>query len=435
METGTYIRRVTIAAMLAFPVSGNAQNDSLSLQQAVAIALAKNYDITIEEKTLSIDSMNNTWGSTGALPTVGLNGTVSEKWTMGGDPDYKSQSESATVDLNWTVFRGFAARIQKKQLDEYEKMSENNLGIAVENTIVDVTLAYYNTLLSEEKVQLAEEVMNLSEDRYLREQRKKDMGVSYTYDMLLAKNAWLEDKSSYLSAQSAYRNALRQLNYLMANNEPRGYALVSEFVADTNKFAYNVLEGKLLSNNKTMQNQYTNLMLSKLSIKAAQSAYYPTLSVGASTGYSGSNTKYADSPNLDQDVSAFGVTTSAALSYTIYNGGERLRSLKEAQISELISQVKTEQMERELKNQLAQEFELYELRKALLEVAKENEQAAKLNLEISEKKFSSGAINSFDYRTVQQTYANSALNVLTATYNTIESYNTLLRMTGGVIDE
>jgi len=428
------IKQGIIAVIIAFPLIGNAQQDSLSMQQAIETALVNNYDIIIQKNNVSIDSMNNAWGETGILPTVNFTGVASNTWNS-GDADYTNQNLSGKVNLNWNVFRGFKAVIQKQKLEEYQKMSETNLGLVVENTIVDVTLCYYDVLLSEEKMKLAEKIMKLSEDRYLREKRKKDMGASFTYDMLQAQNAWLEDKSSFLSAQSNYRNAIRQLNYLMANEENIDYALSSDFNPDTVAFEYTILEDKLLSNNKTLKNQYTNLTLAKLNVRTAKSSYYPTFALGASSGLSNTNTEYSDTPTMDQNNNQFSNSVSATLSYEIYNGGNRLRALKEARIDEFISKVELSQMQRELKNQLAQVHEQYELRKNLLEVAKENEKAALLNLEISKKKLDAGAINSFEYRQVQEMYANASLSVLTSIYKTVESFNALMRLTGGIIEE
>jgi outer membrane protein len=97
-----------------------------------------------------------------------------------------------------------------------ERLYEGNITITVENTIANVILAYQNILFQTENVKLAEEVMNLSKDRYEQEEMKAELGTSVTYNLLQAKNADLQDQSSYLSAQSSYNNAVRQLNFLMA---------------------------------------------------------------------------------------------------------------------------------------------------------------------------------------------------------------------------
>jgi outer membrane protein TolC len=337
--------------------------------------------------------------------------------------------------MNWTIFRGFGVRIQKERLEELEKLSEGNLAVVVENTLYSVILSYYNILLSQEQRDIARTNMELSRDRYKRAQHSQEIGTMVTYDVLQAKNAYLRDSSNYLSARSAYRNAVRELNYLMAEPLDKTYRFTSGFEPDTSDFQFSGLVDKMLENNKTLRNQYMNLELARLDVRSAQSAYYPTLSLNASGGYSESETDYETMNQLDQSRSGGDASVSLSVSYTIYEGNNRKRALKAAKIEEQISQVETEEMKQDLKNQLAQEYELYRVRKQLLQVADENLKAAELNLELSRQKFQNGTINSFNFRDVQQIYQDAAYNYQRAVFNVIQSYHTLMRLTGGVIEE
>ena len=78
-------------------------------------------------------------------------------------------------------------------------------------------------------------------------------------------------------------------------------------------------------------------------------------------------------------------------------------------------------------------YELYNIQKDLLEVAEENLAATKLNLQISEEKFKSGAINSFNFRDVQIIYLNASLQRLNSIYNLISTDTELARLTGSII--
>jgi outer membrane protein TolC len=67
-------------------------------------------------------------------------------------------------------------------------------------------------------------------------------------------------------------------------------------------------------------------------------------------------------------------------------------------------------------------------------VADENLEAAELNLTISEEKYRSGVINSFNYRDVQLIYLNAALQRLQAVFQLIDSNTQLTRITGGFLN-
>ncbi len=407
----------------------------LSIEDAVNKALENNYGIVTIKKSHEINELNNSWGSTGALPTVSFTGVGSQAWDNNDNDDYTNTRLSGSVDLNWVLFRGFGARITKQSLEELEKLSEGNVAITVENTIIDVILAYYNVLLSEKNMEIAVKTMNLSSDRYEQEKMKKELGTSVTYDLLQAQNSFLEDKSSYLSAKSSYNNAKRQLNNLMAEDLNTEYIYASSFDIASKDFDIATLQTKMLENNNTLKNQYINLEMNKLEVKSAKSAYYPTIAAGASGSYSNSETDYETMNNMDNSSSGFNTSVNLSVSYSIYEGGTRRRALQAARIEQEISEIETVDMEQQLKNQLAQEFELYEVRQELLVLAEENLKAAELNLELSKQKYENGSINSFNYRDIQQMYSNVSMSYQSAMYNLIQSYHTLLRLTGGVIDD
>ena len=76
---------------------------------------------------------------------------------------------------------------------------------------------------------------------------------------------------------------------------------------------------------------------------------------------------------------------------------------------------------------------IFDVRMELLNVANENMAAAELNLSISEEKYRSGVINSFNYRDVQLIYLNAALRRLQSIYDLIDSKTRLTRITGGFL--
>jgi len=138
---------------------------------------------------------------------------------------------------------------------------------------------------------------------------------------------------------------------------------------------------------------------------------------------------------MDNTNSAFSTSANVAISYDIYKGGSRKIAVDVAKIEKKITDIKFKDLEQSLENQLAQEFELYNVRKELLFLAEENLNAAELNLQLSKLKFDSGVISSFNYRDVQTLHLNTALNYQNAIYNLIQSYYTLMRITGGIVED
>ncbi|MFW6042876.1 MAG: TolC family protein [Marinilabiliaceae bacterium] len=412
------------------------EKQDLSLEDAINTALENNYGIMTIQKDQELAELENSWGNAGALPNIRFVGSGNYSENFDNESGYTSENLSATVEMQQTLFRGFGVRIQKNKLEALEKLSEGNVSLVLENTIYDVILSYYNILLTREQVDIARSNMNLSKDRYHRARERKELGNAKTYEVLQAKNAFFEDSSEYISAQSSYNNTVRELNYLMAAPMDQSYRFTSEFEADTANFSRSVLTDKMLENNKTLRNQYINLELAQHDVKSAKSSYYPSLSLNASGGYSSSETNYAASEQaFDRNPDGYHASVGVSLSYALFDGNQRKRALEAAKIETQISDIEQEQMVRDLKNQLAQEYELYEVRKQLLSVEKENLETARLNLDISREKYQSGSISSFDFRDVQQTHQSAAYRFQQAVFDVIQSYHTLLRLTGGILEE
>lgn len=91
-----------------------------------------------------------------------------------------------------------------------------------------------------------------------------------------------------------------------------------------------------------------------------------------------------------------------------------------------------------LRNSLSRDlynaFDDYNSRKRLFEINVRREESALTNLNISQDKFKTGTINSFDYRVVQNNHLSSAIQRLRALYSLIEGKVSLMRLTGGIIE-
>lgn len=431
------MKKITSFIILVFSLLSLQAQEQLSLSDAISIGLENNYDLVIMRNREEIASINNTWGNTSIMPGIRFNATGRENWNYNDQNNYRQETITPDLSLNWVIFNGFSARINKARFEELEKQSQGNTAILIESTIQDIIMAYNNCLLQMELVEVYEQLANLSEDRYNRAEDSKEIGASTTYESLQAKTSWLEDQSNYLQQKVTYENTVRTLNYILAVDANKKWELTSHLETDTPDYNLESLNEKLVSNNNTLKNQYLYQSLMAKETALAKSAYSPTLSLNTGVSNTSFGKYYEDTnpltPDLDQNYSDAYV--GLTLSWNIYNGGTRKRSVEIAKINEESVQVQTDQMKHALNNQLVQMYSSYEVNKAVLTLANEQEASAKLNLELSENKYKNGSINSFNYRDVQIMYMNAAIAKLRAIYSLIQSNTDLMRITGGIIDE
>ncbi len=431
MNKKSLILYIFLVVIVFSALSVKSQETALSVSDALEKALENNYGIVISKSEIEIAKINNNWGTAGRIPTVGFNvSSINNKELL---DNTSTNMISGGIGVNWTIFNGFKINITKDKLERLENLTKGRSAVVVESTIQDVIMSYYNILLQKEQLEVLKTVMLLSKDRFDYEQVRYEIGGSVTYNVLLAKNIYLNDKALYLNQEVVVRNTIRNFNFLVGEEPQITWTFSEEFNSDTTEYILGDLMDKMLANNQTLQNQYANLLLQKNEIDLQRSNLYPrlSLSAGIDNSYSWINSE-GQAEIYNEALTPYG---NVSLSYDIYSAGNRKRAINIAKINEEITQVETDEMKHSLTNQLYNEFETYNLRKVLLNVANESLEAAEMNMQIADEKFKSGAINSFNYRDIQLSYLRSAINQLQSVYNLIYSNTTLTRLTGGFLDE
>jgi outer membrane protein TolC len=208
--------------------------------------------------------------------------------------------------------------------------------------------------------------------------------------------------------------------------------LVDSFMVNTQSYQLDDMMDKMLINNRNLKNQYVNQEILKKDIGIAKSDLWPSLSMAAGADYSQS---WFDFEPYQADTYLYSFYGNFALSFNLFNGGNVRRAIKTAGINERIGSLQTAQLTQTLENLLVNQYELYDIRRTLLDVADVNLESAKLNLEIATEKYRNGTINSFNFRDVQLIFLNASSRKLNAIYDLIDSQTELLRLTGGIIIE
>lgn len=433
--------KIFITCLLFFGLNPLKSQENLSLEQAIQTGLENNFSIKISKLNIQQTSNNNRWGATGFLPVLNANiGTDLSQNRVPDSVNISSTGVDAGVTLNWTVFNGFSAMITKSQFDLLEDLSAGSGAIVVENTIQGIILAYYNVLLQEKQLDVLETLKTISGDRYRQFIIKQNLGTSVTFDVLQSKNEFLSDSSNYLYQQLNVDNAYRSLNLLMAGDLDNKYILTDSLIYIEEDFSLESLQEKALASNKTLMNQYINNEILKKDVNLAKYAFLPTVNI---TGSASKNLLNATKIEYLNPAYTIEPTTTNPLTYymgftmnfNLFNGGNRYNALKNAKLSEEIGLIQKDQLELSVNNQLMAQYYLYLTQLQVLEVAIENEKAARLNLQLAKDKYALGVLNSFNYRDVQLAYLSTAFARYQSIFNIINTHTELLRLSGGLITE
>lgn len=404
----------------------------LNLADAIAQGLANNYDIRIEAQNVEVAKTNNSLENAGLYPSLSVNGAWNHQWSHAVGSSLGSLTPD--VKTQFTIFNGFQVWINKAQLEELQHFSEGNAQIVIENTIKDIIVGYYEALLEQNRLEVAEQLAQLSKERYDYTNSQKELGQKVTYDVLQAKIAWFEDRRTALDQKNKLQVKLRDLNFIMGvpEGEQTFYKLTEEFKAVEKNYVLQDLIERLNAENSTLKNQYVNQIIKQKDIELAKAAFMPQLTGNASLNYTDQYVIGDGIPNfmVDGINGSVGVT----LSIPIYMGGSRRRAKQIALINNQIAEIQTSQMSHSLNNQMMQVYDTYILQREILDLTEEQVATAQLNLDMSTERYRNGQINSFNLRDVQIQYLDAQNSRLTAIFNLIATNTEIVRLTGGIID-
>lgn len=436
------VKVYTILILLVgmFSVDNAKGQEQLSLEKAILKGLENNFQVRIFEEYYKSAQLENKWGTVGRYPSISIGVTNINRFDDAPsvqDPDDRSELYtnrlSPYINVNWLLFNGFSVKIAKEQLELLESYSAGNSALVVENTVQAIILGYYNALLQQERLKVLAEVKKLSGDRYAYETVRREIGSAVTFEVLQAKNSYLTDSTNYLLQELNVLNAFLRLNLLLGEPPEVKFVLSDSFKAETQTYVLDDLKEKMMSSNKTLLNQYVNQEILKKGTGLAKSGSYPSLSLVAGSDY---NKGWYNLPK-DNNYNSYSYNYYAnfTLSFNLFNGGNTRRDIKQAGISERVGQLEILEMKQTLANLLVNQYELYDIRKQLLNVAQANMESAELNMQIATEKYRSGTINSFNFRDVQLIYLNASHRKLNAIYDILDTHTELLRLTGGIVTE
>lgn len=404
--------------------------EQLSLETAINTALNNNFDVKILSGRMRIAKNNNTYGAAGLLPSATAVTNASSRYDDNSQGKYSTSVLSPGVQMNWRVFDGLSAWITKEKLDLLEDISEGNTELVLENTIQAVILAYNQVLFEQERETSFRELLKLSRDRYDYEMNRKDLGLSVSFNVLQARNAYLSDSSNFLLQQLSLKNAFRNLNLLMNRPLEIQYTLLDRLSIPQAVLSKEDILAKIETSNITLRTQMLNLDLAARQTSLQKSALFPTIDVRAGTDY-GWNRVKPKGGEVSTGTS-FDYYANFTLNFTLFNGGNVRRAIRNATIDEEIAGIEMSALKQGIHNQALALYDLYSVQMNQLQLANDNLEAAKLNLEIAQEKFKNGSINSFNYRDIQLVYLNASLGRISTLYDIVESHTQILRLTGSL---
>jgi outer membrane protein TolC len=428
----------TILFTVSF-LSSNAQN-ILTIDNAVSIALDKNFGIKIAENNTKIAENNASVFNSDYLPSITGNAgaTYDNNNTivrLADDSRFENKGAetvryNTSVGLNYTIFDGLGRSYNYKRLKELYNLSELEAENVIENTLILVINKYYEIARLTENRQILSESLDVSKQRLTRMKFGFEFGQNTKLDILNAEVDVNTDSIRYINENRFLANAKRDLNLYL------GRTITEDFLVDTKVsfnlfFEYESLIEKAKEYNIQMQKIEKNIELGNYDIKINKSNLYPTLNLNSSYGLN-----YLDNGVVINFKSqeSYGFNAGVSLNWNIFDGGTTKTRIQNSKIIADNLIIEKEQVTNELERNVANALEVYNNAIIILNTEEKNVETNMRNFERSVEQFKLGQITSIEFRQAQINLLNAKSNLNEARYQAKNAELFLLQLSGQLLD-
>ena len=410
----------------------------LTPDEAVRIALERNFDIRVVQGDAETARLNNTKGNAGMLPTVnfvagdniGLNAFQQQNLADGRTIEAYGRLNNtlnAGVQLSWTLFDGGRMQIAKKRLEELEALGQTNLQATVQQTTAAVLLTYYEIVRSRLQERSTEELIALNTERLRIAEARLAAGFAAQTDALQARIDLNEQRSNLLTQQTATTTAKRSLNLLLARPADTAFEVSEDLSA-----SYTPDRARLLVQLRTQNPQLAALQKSAdvaaLVVQENEKLKKPRIN-----GIGQFTTQRTDNgAGFLLNTTQAGLVVGATLTIPLYTGGNLQRQVDVARVGaeQAATRLAAQRLsaETEVDNQLA----FFQTQQQVLTLETDNVKNARESLNVSTERFRLGQTNALEVQSAQNALEQALLRQNVVLYN-LKTTEVQLRLLAGAL--
>jgi len=422
-------------SIVLFTCSLSSAADTLSLSQALALALENNYGISLAENESRIAELNNSIGNAGFLPRLDVSATRSrnvnntyQKYFDGREREGDNAVSNAIntgIQLNWTIFDGFNMFIQKKRLEELEVMGITQLRSVIENTVAQIIITYYEIGVQSKLADVYFEAVQLSSERKRFARAMIDIGSGSELSYLQSAVDLNTDSAIFMQQLVTLENSKTELNRLLCRDLHSTFEVSSEIPLNDN-LLYEQLWNLIQEQNPDLMRARSNKLLTSLDTRSYKSIMYPRINFNAGYSFNRSESEVGFML-LNRNL---GLSMGVSLTYNIFNGFNTRNDIRIAKIREESAVAELNQAELDIRSELLRVYNDYLTNLQLVKFESENRSLAFRNLEVAMEKYRIGAINDIELRETQQKLMDAETRYLLSQYRSKIAETELLRLSG-----
>ena len=426
------------------------EQELLSKDDAIKLALLNNFDIKIARNQVDVAKNNKSVLNSGYLPTVtatsGANysrddSTIEFPGQTLDDgsprPDlslYKAEAQryNSAVNVNYTLFDGLGRLYTYKQLKEQYQLSELQARETIENTLLQLFSVYFEVARLTENKNVLQQALEISTQRITRAEYSFEYGQNTKLDILNAQVDVTNDSINLLNTLQQLENTKRDLNVVLNRDLNAGFE-VDTLISFIPKLQLEELVSQAQMNNVAILQSQKNLTINEYDIKVSRSGYLPTVGLNGTYGWNlNQSAPSAFFPGTNNENWNFGL--GASLTWNLFDGGGTTVRMKNAKIAYDTQELVLEQIELQVERDIQNALAIYENRLNIFQIQEQNVLTNQNNFDRSKEQFQLGRITSIEFRQAQINLLNAQTNKNLAKYDAKLAELQLLQLTGQLLN-
>lgn len=398
-----------------------AQTAVLTVDEAVKMAIEKNFDVEIEKNNQQIGIINNNWGTAGLWPSIFLNGSTAiasnnlEQRLQNGTTIKRNgailRNLNSGLAVSWRVFDGMRMFATKKRLEELEKIGELNFRNQINTTVFTIIGSYYQIVQLNQQKKALQETIKFFEERKQIAESRFTIGTAPKTDFLQAQVDLNQQKGNLLSIENNIRIAKANFNNLLART-PETVFEVQEAIEPDATIRFVELQEKSQTDNYDLLLAQSNLSVLVQQKKEITSFRLPSVTLNGNYNLSQSKNE-AGFTLFNRNV---GPNGNIGIAIPLFQGGTIKRQEKVADIEIKNQQVVLSRLKNQVNTNLVNAYSNFQNALNLVQLEKSTLLLIQENNTIATERFRKLAITSLELRQVQLDYINGQTRYINALF-------------------
>jgi outer membrane protein len=405
---------------------------TLSLPDAVSIALKNNLDIEVLRNNVQIADINNHISIAGGLPLVTATINDNESSTnvnqkLNTGVEIKRDGASANqLNSNMTatmlLFNGYRVKYVKKRLEQVELQSLQFVNAQVQNTIAAVMTRYYDVIRQQAYTRTINQSIDVAQKRLDIVKAQQSVGLANNADLFQSQidlsTLYQTKQSQELIIEQAKTDLL-----LLMNVRPDTMITIRDTIIVDRGLVLDDIMKNLNRNAELMAAEY-QIRIAEQLIKETTALRYPSLRVNTGYNYN-RNQQSAGLTLLNQTSGPF---IGLSLGIPIYNGGVFKRQEQIAGINAKNAALQKSILLRNFSSAAVRTYQAYTMNLQQLDDQKKIVDLAKQLLSLALQRFQLRQATIVEVRQAQESFENAGLTMTNLSFAAKAAEIELLRL-------